>query len=738
MSKALYSNKRLEKTIIARIILISCIIVIDIVLLPWLLKFPFFLREDIINAPNKWIAYGLINSYKAIFSDRLFRNLFLYMQLPVAALILAIAWNTEHLRKRNRIKDGIGGPDPSGAGQHGTSRWQNKHEMDHTCNVWLTEQPLKSAGTIFGMEKSRNGSEKVWYNKDDLHTLLIAATRSGKSRKIFLPTIWTLALAGESMVIGDPKGELYIASKERLEKEGYKVISLNFREPAKGNQWNMLYMAARAVKQGNIPKAVECAWDIATTIINRESASTTEPIWINGAQSVIASLIISTIMDSEFDFQKHMTTVYYLLSELAPELADGSIPLNDYIEQLPRRHPARDAFAAARIAAAKTRASFFASVLSELRLFTDPNIQDMTCKQDHEFEHIGIDKTAVFLIIPDERAARNVLATIYIDQLYQSLVDLANKSGGRIPRRVNFLLDEFGNLPAIPEFDKKLTVAGGRGMRFTLAVQDIAQLKKLYKNNQQTITGNCHIWIYLKTKDIETSKLISEMTGKYTVATENSSSTVQSKGHSSTFGEGLTGRPLLTDDEVRRWDIEESLVFPMSYFPARYPLPDLSFWRANAEYGFVTTGDIDKDKEINRKIVEERWNNIYTRAVQEVSIWLPEVVDTPVEKPITNKNPTHRNNSSTSKTVKDTSESAAVNLPGNTNYTKSYGEPLPLIKDTYVEVPTQVETSIEVHAEDDDVKAAQHVSLNDLDIQSILKSASTSKPVVKEDDEDFL
>lgn len=623
MSK--FSNKKKEKSTIVRIIVICCIIVADLLLLPWFLKFFFFLGSGWETAPSRWLSYGPVKAIAAVFAETQFRKLYLFMQLPVSALILAIAWDVNRLKKRNRIKDGIGGPEPAGADQFGSSRWQNKKEMDETCNVWYTEEALKSAGTIFGMEKSRNGKEKVWYNKEDLHTLLIAATRSGKSRKIFLPSIWSLAKAGESMVIGDPKGELYIASKERLEKEGYKVIALNFREPSKGNQWNMLYMAVRAVQEGNIPKAVECAWDIATTIINRESASTTEPIWINGAQSVIAALIITTIMDAEFDFQKHMTTVYYLLSELAPPLADDSIPLNDYIEQLPKRHPARDAFAAARIAAAKTRSSFFVSVLSELRLFTDPNIQDMTSKQDHELERVGIDKTAVFLIIPDERATRNVLATLYIDQLYQSLVDLANKCGGRIPRRVNFLLDEFGNLPAIPEFEKKLTVAGGRGMRFTIAVQDFAQIKKLYKDNSQTITGNCHIWIYLKTKDIESSKIISEQTGKYTVATDNYSSTVQSKGHSSTAGEGLTGRALLTDDEVRRWDINESLVFPMSYFPARYPLPDLSYWNANEEYGFVATGDIDKDKELNRKIVEDRWINTKAREIQKVSIWLPEI-----------------------------------------------------------------------------------------------------------------
>lgn len=625
MKKVSYTNKKLEKHILARRILIGCILLADIVILPWILKLPFFLKQNFINGPTLWLSFGLINSIKEVISDAKFRNLYLVVQPMVFALILSIAWDTDRLRKKNRIKDGIGGPDPSGAGQHGTARWQNKDEMDKTADVWFTHEPINKAGTIFGMEKGNNGKEKVWFNKDDLHTLIIAATRSGKSRKIFLPTIWTLARAGESMVIGDPKGELFISSKDKLISEGYNVIALNIREPAKGNQWNMLHLAVKAYKEGDIPKVVECAWDIASTIINRETASTTEPIWINGAQAVIAALIIVTVMESQFEFQKNMTTVYYLLSELAKPLSDGRIPLNEFMDSLPRRHPARDAFAAANLAAAKTRASFFTSVLAELRLFTDPNIQDMTCRQDHELYDIGTNKTAVFLIIPHDRSTRNVLATLYIDQLYQSLVDLANISGGRIGRRVNFLLDEFGNLPAIPDFDKKLTVAGGYGMRFTLAVQDFAQIKKLYKANQQTITGNCHIWIYLKTKDIETSKLISEMTGKYTVATENVSSTIQSKNRSSTVGEGLTGRPLLTDDEVRRWDIEESLVFPMSYYPARYPLPDLSYWNANEEYGFARTGNIDTDIEINKKIIKKRWELIKPRDINEVPIWLPDI-----------------------------------------------------------------------------------------------------------------
>lgn len=621
------SNKKIEKSIYVKIILVCFIILADILLLPWLLKFPYFAIEDLMTAPAIWFNYGLLNSIKDIFVDSYFRKIYATIQLLVIALIISITWNTDIFKRKNRITDGIGGPEPAGSGQHGTSRWQNKKEMDETCNVWYTDTEITKGGTIFGMEKSRSGKEKVWYNSNDLHTLIIGSTRSGKSRKLILPTIWLLAKAGESMVIGDPKGELYITSKNYLESQGYKVITLNFRDPQKGNQWNILDIVNRAVDEGNIPRATELAWDIAHTIVNQVPSFSTEPIWKNGEESTIAALILLAVLNSEFKFQRHITTAYYLLAEYGQPLADGTIPLLDYIAKLPVRHPAKAAFATASIAPYKTRASFFTTALSDLRLFSDPNISDMTSKQDHNIENIGIEKTAVFLIIPDEKSTRNVLATLYIDQVYQAMVDLANKRGGRIPRRVNFILDEFGNLPPIPDFDKKLTVAGGRGMRFTIAVQDIAQLKKLYDKNSQTITGNCHNWIFIKTADVETAKLISEKTGKYTVETENSSSSIQSRGHSISHSVGLTGRPLLLPDEILRWNIDESLVLPMSHFPARYPLPDLSLWKANEDFGFVRTGNIDKDIEMNRQIIEKRWNDIFPREIQETSIWLPDLYE---------------------------------------------------------------------------------------------------------------
>lgn len=632
------SNKKMEKTTIARIIIVILILLADLFLLPWILKFPLFffgLGNDLATAPNRWIEYGPWKSIKDVVLIGPFRKVYLVMQLPVFALIIGVTWNVDKFKKKNRITDGVGGPEPAGYGQHGTSRWQNKHEMDQTANVWYTSDKIQKGGIIFGMEKNKKGIEKVWFDENDVHTLIIGATRSGKSRKVILPSIWELAKAGESMVIGDPKGELYIYTREYLKSQGYNVISLNLREPSKGNQWNMLDLVNKAVDDNNISKATELAWDIAHTIANQSPSTSSDPLWRNGEESTIAALILLTSINSEFTFQKHMTTAYYLLAEYGQPLEDESIPLLDYINhRLDMTHPARSAFATASIAPYKTRASFFTTALSDLRLFSDPNISDMTARQDHELEKIGIEKTAVFLIVPDEKGTRNVLATLYIDQVYAAMVDLANKRGGRIPRRVNFILDEFGNLPSIPEFDKKITVAGGRGMRFTLAIQDIAQLKKLYNKNAQTITGNCHNWIYLKTADVETAKLISEKTGKYTVETENSSNSVQPKSHSISHGVGLAQRALLLPDEVLRWNIDESLILPISSFAARYPLPDLSLWQANEDLGFVRTGNIDEDKELNRQIIEERLKNTPTRQPVKLQRWLPDGISTTEEDEI--------------------------------------------------------------------------------------------------------
>ncbi|MBN4062884.1 MAG: conjugal transfer protein TraG [Alkaliphilus sp.] len=602
-----------------KLFVVFSIIITSAILLPWLIKFSYFIIRDFSTAPEMWFNFGIVESWKSLLVDVRFRNIFLVLQISITVLSLLLLWDTKGIKKKNKLMADIGSVDSVGAGQHGTSRWMSEKEKDKFSFVWkggeLTED---DSGLVLGMKKKRD-QEKIWLGSGDTHSLIVGATRSGKSRRLILPTIYALASSEESMVIGDPKGELYISAKEYLRKEKYKVVSLNLREPAKGNQWNLLDLLYEYKVKGEKDKVIEMAWDIAHTIVNQTPSVSSEPIWKNGAESVIASLILLNVFDAKNKDEISMASVYKTLATLGQPLADETIPLLDYISLLSPDHPAKLAFAAAGIAPYKTRASFFTTVLTDLRIFSDSNIVNMTSNQDHNLKNIGIEKTAVFLIVPDEKSTRNVLATLYIDQLYQQLVELANTEGGRILKRVNFILDEFGNLPAIPNFSNKLTVAGGRGIRFTLAVQDIAQIERLYQKTTKTILGNCHTWVYLITSDLETAKLISEKTGKYTVETESESRNVQERGHSSGISMGMTGRALLMADEILRFPEGKSLVLRAREFPAVYEMPDLSSYHFNFLLGF----SLDRVK--NKEIIKKRWEKEVKRKKEKLYTWMPDL-----------------------------------------------------------------------------------------------------------------
>lgn len=581
-------------------VLFFLLILLDITLIPWLLVFPIYFQRYGFSASSHWIALFLILPKFLIdfFKDGKLFKIWLAVQ-PIIA-ILSILLLTNKRAKFSNGKDGIGGPNAAGSGQHGTSRWQTEKETDSTTTVWNISKPQpKKGGIVLGMKNTGN-DKKVWLSTDDTHNLIIGTTRSGKTRKCIMPTIWELAKTGESMVLSDPKGELYDRTSKYLKDNGYEIVLVDFRNPRRGNRWNLIKPVVDAVRKGKngdineMAIASEYAWDIAHAIVYQRP-QTGEPIWADGAESVIASLILLTAMEADEDNKKHMTSVYQTLYTLGCCSEDEDFPpIVDYINSLPASHPARAAFAAATLAPGRTRASFFTGVAASLRLFADPSIAYLTSVQDHNLADVGKRKTAVFLIIPDERATRHVLASLYIDQTYQALVDLANENRGRLPIRVNFILDEFGNLPAITDFDKKITVAGGRGMRFTLVIQDLGQLKERYKASAQTITGNCHTWVYILTTDIETAKVISQKTGRYTVETESYSSQIRGHDVSSGSSHNLAGRELLLPDEILRWPDEMALVLRARQYPARLPMPDLSKWPADRELTFIDDNLIDK------------------------------------------------------------------------------------------------------------------------------------------------
>lgn len=430
---------------------------------------------------------------------------------------------------------------------------------------------LTKGGIMLGM--SRDGKQ-IYYNSDDTHSIIIGATRCGKTRCDVLQTICLLALAGESMVMSDPKGELYLYTAPFLERMGYEVIALDFKNPAKSNQYNFLQPVIDAVNLDNIPLAIKRARNISHTLI--ADGNHAEPIWTDGARSVVTAAIIAVVVDNmEHPEFQNLPNAYHFITNMCKTINAGDkprIPLNEYIKDIGDKHPARAALGISEIAPSKMRGSFYTSSLTNLELFTDPNISEMSSCTDFDLYATGKRKRAIFIILPDHEKTYHPIASLFVSQHYQTMVDVSDQNGNRLPRRVNFVLDEFGNFVRIPDFDVAITVGGGRGIRFNLVLQDFNQLENQYDKAAKTIRSNCENWIYLQTDNNETLRELSEKLGKYTVKSPSLSG---STGGNMTASYNFTARDLLTPDEIRAIKRPYQLVMTRNH-PAIMYAPDIS------------------------------------------------------------------------------------------------------------------------------------------------------------------
>ena len=463
---------------------------------------------------------------------------------------------------------------------------------------------IEKGGIVIGMKKEGD-KEKIHYIKDDVHTLVVGATRSGKSRCLVIPSICSIGLSGESMVISDPKGELFQYTNQYLKSLGYEVICLDYKNPQKSSKYNLLQPVINAVKESDMEKAENLAWDI-TNILVGDGVSN-EKIWENGEKSVIAVAILSVVLNNIEDYSKskeeyqNLTNVYWFIAEMNKKIED-KYPIELYIKDLPQNHPARALLSISEIAPSRTRGSFFTSALTTLRLFTSKSIYNITNSSDFNLEDMGRKKQAVFFILPDEKTTHYQIASLVLSELYEILVRQADERGGRLENRVNFILDEFGNFVKISDFTSKLTVAGGRGMRFNLFLQSFEQLDKKYgKEESHIIKSNCQNWVYLQADDEETLQSICNKLGKYTTsAYQLSSNHAKHTNPSSSHSLSLVSRELLTTDEIRRIKRPYQLVISRSY-PCMSVAYDLSKWNFNTMCGLG-------DEENNRKIRQKREN----------------------------------------------------------------------------------------------------------------------------------
>ncbi len=436
----------------------------------------------------------------------------------------------------------------AGKKDKGYSRWCKDREMKE-----VLKEIDPSADTIehAGIAMISDG-KKMWVDDGEEHSLIVGATGSGKTVIVAKPMIKILAKAGESMVVTDPKGELYEETGNLLKEKGYNVILLNFRDPQKGNAWNPMYLPYELYQQGNADKAIELLEDLALNILYDEKSGNSDPFWEKSGADYFTGLALGLFEDAEAD-QINLNSMN-LMSSLGEERFGG--PNNNYIkEYFNMKDPSRPAYVNASgtvYAPEDTKGGILSTFKQKVKLFSSrDNLSEMLSHSDFEMSDIGKKKTAVFMIVQDEKKTLHPLATIFIKQCYETLIDVAQESGGHLPYRTNFILDEFANMPPLKDVTTMVTAARSRHIRFNFIIQNYAQLTQVYgKENAETIKGNCNI-MYLISNELAALEEISKMCGE-----------VKSKEKDKT-----ASTPLVTVSDLQRLSKFEIIILKMRKMP---------------------------------------------------------------------------------------------------------------------------------------------------------------------------
>lgn len=391
----------------------------------------------------------------------------------------------------------------------GYSRWAKESEVKKQL---VEVDPKAYTADAAGLVVINNG-KKIWVDNGEAHNIVVGSTGSGKTQAIVFPLVQSLAKRGESMIITDPKGEIYENTANMLRERGYNIVILNFRNPQNGNAWNPLGLPYTLYKEGNTDKAIELLDDLAKNILYDENSK--DPYWENAGADYFSGLALGLFEDAKPE-EVNLNSMN-LMSSLGEERFGG--PNNNYIkEYFNGKDPSKPAYINASgtvFTAEETKQGVLSTFKQKVKIFSSrDNLSEMLSYSDFDMKEIGRKRTAVFMIVQDEKKTLHPLATIFIKQCYETLIDVAQESGGKLPYRTNFILDEFANMPPLKDVTTMVTAARSRLIRFTFIIQNYAQLTQVYgKENAETIKGNCNI-TYLISSELQALEEISKMCGE--------------------------------------------------------------------------------------------------------------------------------------------------------------------------------------------------------------------------------
>ena len=393
--------------------------------------------------------------------------------------------------------------------------------------------------------------------RGNVNVLVVGGSGSGKSASYSIPNAHQML---GSYVFTDPKGELYDRTAGYLREHGYKIKVLNLVHPQYSDGYNPLLHISSEIDVDVI----------ANTIVKgqKSEGGGSDPFWDDSAETLLKSLIYY-LMATRPEEEQNLASCAEMVR--AANSNGGSNLLTELMSQLPYDHPARMNYKSIEIAPEKTYSSILSTLQSKLGKFDSKEIAELTSTDTINFEEIGSEKTAVYVISSDTHGAYDFLLTIFFAQMIQQLYDFADNNGGKLKERTYFILDEFANIGRIPDFDKKISTSRSRGISFSVILQNLDQLEAIYEKANETIIGNCDTHVFLGSNSQKTVEYFSKALGEKTISHE-SISTNRDKEHKKTGtsdSDQIMARALMTPDELRRMDNDLCIIFEKGVKPVK-------------------------------------------------------------------------------------------------------------------------------------------------------------------------
>lgn len=474
----------------------------------------------------------------------------------------------------------------------GEERWAKRSELDKeyiSCKENKVSE-LYQVGTPIA-----HFTDTYYIEPKVKHNLIIGTTGSGKTQTHVLHSIKLIAESGDkqNFIINDPKGEILQDTYSILKEQGYEVVVFNLKDAEVSSGWNPLtfvineYVRCRKENK-DLSKVAEYVDTICHALTRNDKS---DPIWPSSAKSLLSAMVlylIETGYEHDQTYAKQIAegtvksrldkvtfySIFKLFSMFGGENAyrqDGEYTrklnaLDELFKKLPVESLASAAYTTSRFAEGEMRSSIFASLSDGINIFgRDIGIAKITSHTDIDLDQLIENSSptlfakpfAIYMLLPDDRPSRYILATMFINQAYLSIIEYLSRNRLQsIPKRINFILDEFANMPKISGMDNKVTVSRSRNVQWWLYVQGLSQLDSKYEKTAKTIRENCPNLIYIYSGDDDTNSYIEKLLG---------SSTLQYHTYSGKLSEELSrsqqyeGKPLKNINQLRRLKMGETI-----------------------------------------------------------------------------------------------------------------------------------------------------------------------------------